>query len=108
MADKIKLVKGDTKPALVCTITDENTGLPVSISNCSVKLKFRASGAETLTSTITGAVVDGANGKVAFYWPTTALAGDAGDYEGEIEITYADGTVQTVYEILKFKLRQEF
>ena len=25
MAEKIKLVQGDTKPALVCTITDEIT-----------------------------------------------------------------------------------
>lgn len=110
MADKIKLVQGDTKPALICTITDEGTGNPISIGQATVRLKFRAAGSDVLTSTITGVVLDGPNGVVGFYWSTapTSLAGDAGDYEGEIEITFSDGTVQTVYELLKFKLRQEF
>jgi len=36
------------------------------------------------------------------------LAGEAGDYEGEIQITFADTTVQTVYDLLKFKLREDF
>jgi hypothetical protein len=55
-------------------------------------------------------VTDGANGQVAFY-PASApemLAGDAGDYEGEIQITFVDGTIQTVYDLLKFKLREDF
>ena len=110
MADKIKLVQGDTRPALVCTITDENTGIAVSLTGATVRLKFRAVGADTLTSTITGSVTDGANGVVAFYWASqpTALSGEAGDYEGEIEITFADGQVQTVYDLLKFKLREDF
>jgi hypothetical protein len=36
------------------------------------------------------------------------LQGEAGDYEGEIEITFADGQVQTVYDLLKFKIREDF
>jgi hypothetical protein len=36
------------------------------------------------------------------------LTGDAGDYEGEIEITFADNQVQTVYDLLKFKVREDF
>ena len=110
MAEKIKLVQGDTKPALVCTITDEITGAPIALTGATVRLKFRATGASVLTATVTGTVTDGANGVVAFY-PATApemLAGEAGDYEGEIEITFADSTVQTVYDLLKFKLRQDF
>jgi hypothetical protein len=38
----------------------------------------------------------------------TSLDGAPGDYEGEIEITFADSTIQTVYDLLKFKLRQDF
>ena len=110
MAEKILLVQGDTRPALICTITDEVTGSPVSISGATVLLKFRAAGATTLTSTITGVVTDGPNGMVAFNWSSdpTSLAGTPGDYEGEISITFSDTTIQTVYGILKFKLRQEF
>jgi hypothetical protein len=110
MAEKIKLVQGDTKPAIVCRLTDDTTGLPLSITGATVRLKFRATGATTLTATVTGTVTDGANGEVVFY-PASApamLQGDPGDYEGEIEITFADTTVQTVYDLLKFKLREDF
>jgi hypothetical protein len=40
-------------------------------------------------------------------WPAGALD-TAGSFEGEIEITFADGTVQTVYDRLRFKVREEF
>lgn len=110
MAEKIKLVQGDTKPAIVCRLTDDTTGLPLGITGATVRLKFRAAGATTLTATVVGTVTDGANGEVVFY-PASApemLQGEPGDYEGEIEITFADTTVQTVYDLLKFKLREDF
>jgi hypothetical protein len=55
-------------------------------------------------------VTNGAGGVVVFFWSDspTILDGDAGDYEGEIEITFANSTIQTVYDLLKFKLRQDF
>jgi hypothetical protein len=110
MAEKIKLVQGDTKPALVCNITDEITGNPIGLTGATVLLKFRAVGATDLTATVTGSITDGPNGQVAFY-PASApamLLGEAGDYEGEIQITFSDTTVQTVYDLLKFKLREDF
>jgi hypothetical protein len=36
------------------------------------------------------------------------LSGPAGEYEGEVEITFADGQIQTVYDVLKFKVREDF
>lgn len=110
MTEKIKLVQGDTRPVLVCTITDDTTGLPINISGATVRLKFRAAGATTLTATVTGTVTDGVNGVVAFY-PSTApemLEGAPGDYEGEIEITFSDSQIQTVYDVLRFKVRGDF
>lgn len=110
MAEKIKLVQGDTRPAIVCTLTDEVTGAVINLTGATPRLKFRAVGASALTATITGTVTDGAAGKCVFY-PASApemLAGEAGDYEGEIEITFSDNQVQTVYDILKFKLREDF
>lgn len=110
MAEKIRLVQGDTRPALVCTITDDVTGEAMNINGAQVRLKFRAAGAQALTATVLGSIVDGQNGVCAFY-PATApemLQGDPGDYEGEIEITFADGQIQTVYDLLKFKVREDF
>lgn len=110
MAEKIKLVQGDTRPALVCTLTDETTGAAINLSGATVRLKFRAAGETQLAATVTGSVTHPHQGQVVFY-PASApemLAGEAGDYEGEIEITFADGQVQTVYDILKFKVREDF
>lgn len=110
MVDKIRLVQGDTRPPLVVTLTDETTEEPINIVGATVRLKFREVGSEEVRSTIVGSVTNGAGGVVAFSWASdpTALAGEPGDYEAEIEITFADNTVQTVYDLLKFKLRQEF
>ncbi|NQW93620.1 MAG: hypothetical protein HQ446_06240 [Polaromonas sp.] len=110
MTEKIKLVQGDTRPALVCTITDDVTGAAINITGAAVALKFRASGSTTLQAIVPGAVTNGGAGQVAFYPASNPamLNGMDGDYEGEIEITFADGQIQTVYELLKFKVRQEF
>jgi hypothetical protein len=108
--EKIRLVRNDTRPAIVCTITDDTTGAAINITGATVRLKFRAVGVDTLTATLIGSVTDGPNGQVAFY-PVTApamLQGEPGDYEGEIEITFPDSQIQTVYDLLKFKVRQDF
>jgi hypothetical protein len=110
MSEKIRLVRNDTRPALVCNITDDTTGAAIDITSAVVLLKFRATGATELTATVAGAVTDGPAGQVAFY-PASApemLQGAAGDYEGEIEITFADSQIQTVYDLLKFKVREDF
>lgn len=117
MTEKIKLVQGDTRPAIVCYITDENTitdelpaGEPVNITGATPLLKFRAAGATELTATLLGSVLDGPGGKCVFY-PASApgmLDGEPGDYEGEVEVTFPDGQTQTVYQILKFKMREQF
>ena len=49
------------------------------------------------------------NGVVVFPMTATAMSGEAGDYEGEIQVTFASsGGVQTVYDLLKFKMREDF
>jgi hypothetical protein len=110
MAEKIKLVRNDTRPAIVVTITNETTGLPINITGATPRLKFRAAGATVLTATLEGTVTNGPIGECAFFpaaYPQM-LSGEAGDYEGEIEVTYSDGQIQTVYDILKFKVREDF
>lgn len=110
MAEKIKLVQGDTRPAIVVTITDDTTGEAINITGATPVMRMRAVGSTTLQATVTGTVTDGAAGQCAFY-PASApemLTGEAGDYEGEITITFADSQVQTVYDLLKFKLREDF
>jgi hypothetical protein len=110
MSERIKLVRNDTRPALVCTLTDDTTGEAININGATALLRFREAGSTTLQATVPGFVTDGNAGQVAFY-PASApemLQGPDGDYEGEIEITFSDGQVQTVYDILKFRVREDF
>ena len=109
-ASRIRLVQGDTRPPLVVTLTDEETGSAISLSGATVRLKFRQVGSSELRATLVGSVTNAAGGVVAFNWASVpdSLSGEPGDYEGEIEITFADNTIQTVYDLLKFRLRQEF
>lgn len=108
MSDVIKLVQGDSRPQLQLTITNENTGLPVDISGATVRMKFRAAGATGYLALLTGAVVSGSAGTCVINWASTTLDVDEGDYEGEVEVTFADTTIQTVYKPLKFRLRADF
>lgn len=108
--DYIYLVQGDSgRPQVQATITDENTGAVVDITGATVIMKFRLVGSTTLQATINGIVTNGAGGVCVFPMSLTALSGTPGDYEGEIQVTFASsGGIQTVYDPLKFRLRGEF
>jgi hypothetical protein len=108
MSEKIKLVAGDTRPQVKVTLTDDTTGDPIDIGvGGTVALHFRATGTDVVLFTVAGTVVDSVNGVVVFSWPPGSLDLDEGMYEGEIEITFPDGTSQTVYDLLNFKLRSQ-
>lgn len=109
MSERIKLVQGDTRPQIQATLTDETTGTPINITGATCVMKFRAVGATVLTDTLNGVVTDGLNGIVVFPWNAMTLDCDPGDYEGEIEVTFANNSGrQTVYDLLKFKVREDF
>jgi len=123
--DTIKLVQGDTRPQIVVDLKDQD-GNPIPINGSTPKLYFRKAGTTTVLQTITGTPivgfrddggtlitaapynVPGVGGRASFNWPVGALNVEAGNYEGEVEITFSDLTIQTVYDKLKFKLRADF
>lgn len=122
---KIPLVRNDTRPQVVANIRDESTGAVVDITGATASLYFRRVGSTTLQASVTGVIltgfeeddgtinvsapydVAGAGGRVGFQWGEGDLDCEAGEYEGEIEVVFADGSRQTVYELLKFKLREQ-
>jgi hypothetical protein len=52
-------------------------------------------------------VSGGTTGQVTFNFPGTTLNVPAGIYEGEIEIDFGAEN-QTVYDVLKFQVREQF
>lgn len=108
MAEKIKLVQGDTGPQIKLSLTDETTGEPINLEGATVTLHFRNAGGTSalFSNTLYVNPQNAAEGSAIVVWGDDDLNIDAGDYEGEIEIFWsATGLRQTVYDLLKFKVR---
>lgn len=115
-SQRINVVRNDTRPRLVIDLTDAATGDPIDVSDAgtSVVVKTRILGSEMAKSVIpcvklitpTNAT-PGAGGRVQAMWPAGGLD-TAGRMEAEIEITFADGSIQTVYDRLLVQVRDDF
>lgn len=126
--DKIRLVQGDTAPQLQLSLTDQRTRRPLDLSapGTTARLLFREVGADIVKATMpcfavagyvdpeTGDVdyrqpydVAGRGGRLAMDWSADALD-TAGEFEGEVEVTFPDGRIQTAFAILKFQVREQF
>jgi len=117
----LNLVTGDTLPELTFTLKDSNTaatGLildesdsntwqPINVTGATVRLRLRKLGSSSLKATLNCVITDGSAGKVATDFPTGTLD-TAGTFEGELELTFADGGIQTVNDLIKFKVRSDF
>lgn len=105
-----QLVKNDTAPQIKATITREDTGNIVDMSGGTVRLKFRKKGSTTILFTLTADsdVNNLSNGIAIFTFGDGNLDLAEGYYEGEIEVTYSNSTVETIYEVLDFYLRGDF
>ena len=121
--ETINLVAGDTKPELNFTLRDSNTAAsgktldpddpstwePIDLTNSTVKVRFRKLGDSTVLDTMTcGKHAPYSDGRVFMQWNPTTLEVPAGTYEGEIEITDSTDGVMTIFDKLKFKVRDDF
>jgi len=110
MAEKIKLVQGDTRPQVRVTLTDENTGEVIDLTGATVTLHFREVGGTAPLFSRQGIVnpEEATLGKAVIAWQAGDLNVAAGDYEGEVEVYWAaTGARQTVYDLLKFRVRED-
>ncbi len=108
--DVIRLVKGDERPVIVLTLTDDVTGNPIDLSlgSTTVTVKFRKAATTTVLSTIACSKVgNGTDGRIQFSFVGGVLDVDPGMYEGEITINF-NGELQTVYDTLRFTVRENF
>jgi hypothetical protein len=121
--DTINLVSGDDKPQLDFTLRDSTTAAagkvldpddattwaPINLTGHTVRVYFRDLGGDTILDTMTCGVVAPATGGECFMqWNATTLDVDAGTYEAEIEMEDSTGKKQTIFDKLKFKIRDDF
>jgi len=105
-----QLVQGDQAPQIQAVLTRDDDGSVINFANGTCALKFRAKDTPTVLFTLAAADVGDnfQDGIAIFSFSGTQLDIDAGYYEGEIEITYSSGTIETVFSVLNFYLRADF
>ena len=117
----LKLVVGDTLPELTITLKDSNTAAagktldpedattfaPIDITGGEIRVRVREIGTTAVLQTILCTITDASNGICAMVFPSTTFS-SGGLYEGEVEFTKAGGGIQTVNELIKFTVRDDF
>jgi hypothetical protein len=109
--DMIYLVKDDNGSQVECIITRDNTGDPVDLTGATARLKFRKKRTTNILFTLTNIVddqVDLEAGQAVFVFSAQNLDLPAGQYEGEVELTFANTNIETVYEVIPFQVRDDF
>ena len=103
-----RYVQGDTGPQLKINLTNETTNAAVDITGAAIALHFRAAGETTILFSRNFTITDAAGGEAVLQWQTNDLNQEAGAYEGEIEIVKSSGIRETIYDKLKFRIREDF
>lgn len=121
-SDTINLVVGDTLPEVTVTLRDSNkaasgqtldpenseTWDPINLTGATVAMRIRKVGSTTVASTLTMTVPSPeTDGKAFTNFPAGTLT-EAGVFEAEVEISYSGGGKQTVNDLLKLKIREDF
>lgn len=91
MAFHIK--QNDTRPIMAATLIDGD-GNVANLDGATVLFKMRQAGETTVKVNASAAIADATKGKVTYTW-SAADTNTVGEFEGEFEVTYAGGGVQT-------------
>ena len=110
MAETFKYVQADTGPQIRVSLTEEDSGDAVNLTGATVTLHFRAAGEDTVLFSRELYVnpETATTGVAILQWEVGDLDVEAGAYEGEIEVVRASGLRETLYDKLKFKIREDF
>jgi hypothetical protein len=107
----IYLVQGDTGPQIYIQVTRDGTGAAVDVSGGTARLKVRKTGTENILFTLVASDVGDnlSEGKLYFSLDGGQLATiTPGAYEGELELTFTDSIIETVYEKVDIVIREDF
>lgn len=93
MAD-FTIKQGDTKPEIRATLKDAN-GTAINLTGATVRFHLSAKVSGTVKVDSPATVISASEGIVQYAW-STGDTDTAGVYNAEWEITFSDGSVQTV------------
>ena len=110
MATTFKYVQGDTGPQIKVALNEADSGNPVDLTDGTATLHFRAAGEDQILFSRALYVnpETATDGVAILQWQVGDLEIDAGAYEGEIEVIRGTGVRETLFDKLKFKIREDF
>lgn len=88
----MRIKQGDTSPALVATLLDENNAALDLTGVTSVTFSMKTPDGDPKVDEASATVEDAGNGVVKYQWISTDTDED-GRYDGEFAVTWADGTI---------------
>ena len=109
--DTLYLVQGDNGSQVKIVLTRDDTGEPVDLTGATATLKFKKRNSPTILSSINSSTFESSDleaGIAIFVFNSTALDIASGNYVGEVEITFSNGTIETVFEQLEFLIREDY
>ena len=108
--DRIKLVRNDTGPQLRITIIRIETNQPVNLTGATVNMHFRSEDTEKTVFSLPLTVLDNRaeQGEAVVVWRPGDLDQIPGDYTAEFEVIFPSGLIETAFETLDFRIRDEF
>lgn len=105
----ISMVRGDTRPTLRFTIRDEN-GTPIVITGSTPRFRIFDPLTESVKVNRVCTVTDGPGGVCTFAWDAADWGAGVLDtllrYLGELEVTFSDATVGTVWPLYEIHVRK--
>ena len=100
----IWLVKGDTRPVLQFTCKTDDP-IIIDLTSCTVRFVFKKAGASAYKFKRTCTLVNAVSGLCELSFQTGDLD-EVGDFNGELEITFPDSSIQTS-KLIHFKVREQ-
>ncbi|NBT01432.1 MAG: hypothetical protein EBS61_12690 [Betaproteobacteria bacterium] len=110
MAERIKIVQGDTGPQIRCSLTDASTGEAIDLTGAQAFMHVRQVGEEALAFSLPLYINPefASTGQAIAIFRPGDWDRDAGEYEAELEVVNpSTGFRQTVFELMRFKLRED-
>ena len=103
----LNLVEGNTAQQVKAVLTRSDTNAVQDLSGASVAMYFKKKGASSSLFTVTNSssATDLSNGICYFSFGSSQLDVAEGFYQGEIEVTFSDGTVETLFDFIDFFVR---
>lgn len=103
----VELVQGDTAPDMHWTLHElGNPNAPIDLTDATVAFQMRKPDDRRYTVNVQCELVDAENGRVRYEWGANDLA-TPGEYQGQFEITFLDGKIQTTKVPITIGVRRQ-